>query len=77
MQSWDRPRAMITGQKQSMFPRRNQTFVSPRTVNSFPFAVVKVPVTGSIFVTSPLFLHVPSFKTLTVAPVSSNMQVTV
>lgn len=59
-----------------MFPRRNLTFVSPRTVNSFPFAIVKVPLSGSIFVTSLLLLHVASFKTLTVASVSSNIQVT-
>lgn len=51
-------------------------FVSPRTVNSFPFAILKVPVSGSIFVTSLLLLHVASFKTLTVARVSSNIQVT-
>ena len=62
--------------KTSNVPYKKSMFVSPRTVNSFPFAVVKVLVTGTIFVTSPLFLHVPSFKILTVAPVSSNIQVT-
>lgn len=78
MQSWDRPCATMTGQKQSRFPARNRnlTFVSPRTLNSFPFAVVRVPVTGLTFETCPLFFHVSSFNTLTVASVSSNIQVT-
>ena len=52
------------------------TSVSFRSVNSFPFTVVRVPVTFMSFDSNPLFLYVPSFKTLPVALVSSNIQFT-
>ena len=58
-----------------MFPMRNLTWVSPKTVSSLPFAVVNVPITGLSLETYPLFFHVSSLNTLTVAPVSNNTQV--
>ena len=53
-----------------------QYFLSSPLVSSFLFAVVSVPNTGFCFDTNPIFLHVPSFKTLAVAQVCRNIQVT-
>lgn len=55
MQSWDRPSAIISGQKKSILPTRNLTFVSPRTINTLPFALVRAPVTSLSFGASPVF----------------------
>ena len=51
-----------------------QYFLSSPLVSSFLFAVVSVPNTGFCFDTNPIFLHVPSFKTLAVAQVCRNIQ---
>lgn len=55
MQSWDRPTAIKTGEKQSIFPRRNLPFVSPRTVNTLPFALIRALVTTLSFDANPVF----------------------
>lgn len=52
-----------------------QYFLSSPLVSSFLFGVVSVPNTGFCFDTNPVFLHVPSFKTLAVAQVCRNIQV--
>ena len=68
MQLWARPQAIMTVQEQSMFSMQNPTSVSSKTVSLFPFAVVNFPVTVFSFETGPLFFHVFSLNTLTVAP---------